>query len=1145
MKGIGLMKNNYPKKGNKTCLFKRSLAFILSCAIAAPLLVPESNQNHEEKTIHAAENITYGDVNSDGKISILDIIALKSYILEKNTDGFSVKAADLDGDGTVSAKDAVELSMFLLNQTGSFSCEMNIDTDGDGLCDYIEKEILGTDYLKKDTDGDGLDDYSEVYLCDTDPLNTDTGMTGVKDSAKDADGDKLTNAEEITLGTSPALADTDEDGLSDYDEVKKYKTNPLKEDTDGDGISDNGEIKLGLDPLKVKSDGKTSDAERTFEQKLSSDSDMLKIVNNEDSPYQLSISAKSSGYINEAVSVDISAYSNYLQNDAVTGEIVDIDYEDSFKIESFTISFTVSENAENYYIFRYFDDVNMLLPVETNYDANRIYTDCTEDGTYCIVDMDMWISNSSGAKEIQSAYTLYNAAYVSSANKTKMLDDIEVYFIMYITGTRVSSAQTALSKASETLINYCNKYSKTIKLYYVAYTGDLIVNERTKLNYLDNKSTTSDIDYMVKNSVYLTDTSNVDKRYCSLHKVISNSVLKISEEHSDCSKICFVVDYNFAPSCGQDQAVVKTMKANGTYFSFIYPNNNKNRDIYYFLSSDMDEVNWKDDFSDIVVDKVIGDKSSLDIMGYNYQSGLFGNVSLNAEITYDWYLAAMGKLTEAEIKKIGLPDSDGDGRYDFEEINMTYIKFDENGNIIIPTFEELYAEVLKKHKNGEISSKYWKSFKSCYQARTLYDENIGNVPILVLYSNPDYSDSDGDGIPDLNDKRPTKADRTYIDDKLLKDSNIFDSDYVKSSNVTVEGYGVLNSNTGDKSNNFINYKRVSNDKNKSVSSFLIYPQTNSDYQLNVNLDKNSICNVTIYTTSGILNKSRNYINLNPSESTQGSKNTYQYNFALLENKWYYIDISIESDNIDSGLYNVNIEQDNWIYSEYGGITYFAENDRIDIYQNYGLSHTWWDSYEKFYYPQEFFTSTVYPNNKPVNWKNDELWTDSFNTALVTQTGLAFMDNDIERVLGVKTGIADTYSDLSSMLTDVGFMLLLGGEEIPFIVGALVTSAGETTTFMSNILSDKERNQFVSSLTSACREISNRKSEYNLSLEKLSGKYHGLVNWDCDKSNLEWKYWNGKYINKYFIYTNPGEIIEHAYRLKYEPFKELYVNKPNS
>ena len=35
--------------------------------------------------------------------------------------------------------------------------------------------------------------------------------------------------------TDPNLADTDGDGLSDYDEVILYNTDPLLVDTDGDG----------------------------------------------------------------------------------------------------------------------------------------------------------------------------------------------------------------------------------------------------------------------------------------------------------------------------------------------------------------------------------------------------------------------------------------------------------------------------------------------------------------------------------------------------------------------------------------------------------------------------------------------------------------------------------------------------------------------------------------------------------------------------------------------------------------------------------------------------------------------------------------------------------------------------------------------
>ena len=208
-----------------------------------------------------------------------------------------------------------------------------------------------------------------------------------------------------------------------------------KEVEDGDGISDNGEIKLGLDPLKIKSDGKTSDAERIFEQKLDTDSETFRVINSGENPYRLSVSAKASGYIGESVNANISSYSNYLQNEAVAGDIIDIDYADSFKIETLTISFTVSENAADYYIFRYFEDVNMLLPVETQYDGNRVYTEAAEDGTYCIVDMDKWIENTAETTEVQSTAAVYNAVCASS--EAKSLESLEVYFLMYIRSSSV------------------------------------------------------------------------------------------------------------------------------------------------------------------------------------------------------------------------------------------------------------------------------------------------------------------------------------------------------------------------------------------------------------------------------------------------------------------------------------------------------------------------------------------------------------------------------------------------------------------------------------------------------------------------------------------------------------------------------------
>jgi hypothetical protein len=62
------------------------------------------------------------------------------------------------------------------------------------------------------------------------------------------DNDGLTPAEEAILGTNPANADSDADGLIDGDEVNIFGTNPLASDTDNDGIDDSYEIENGFDP---------------------------------------------------------------------------------------------------------------------------------------------------------------------------------------------------------------------------------------------------------------------------------------------------------------------------------------------------------------------------------------------------------------------------------------------------------------------------------------------------------------------------------------------------------------------------------------------------------------------------------------------------------------------------------------------------------------------------------------------------------------------------------------------------------------------------------------------------------------------------------------------------------------------------------
>jgi len=64
----------------------------------------------------------------------------------------------------------------------------------------------------------------------------------------DPDSDALTNEQEFYCDTHPNYSDTDDDGLTDGEEVLTYFTNPNDPDSDDDGFSDGYEVQHGSDP---------------------------------------------------------------------------------------------------------------------------------------------------------------------------------------------------------------------------------------------------------------------------------------------------------------------------------------------------------------------------------------------------------------------------------------------------------------------------------------------------------------------------------------------------------------------------------------------------------------------------------------------------------------------------------------------------------------------------------------------------------------------------------------------------------------------------------------------------------------------------------------------------------------------------------
>lgn len=201
---------------------------------------------------------------------------------------------------------------------------LELDTDNDNLHDYLEVLYL-TDLNNSDTDNDGIPDGVEVYYTYTDPNREDTDNNGVCDGDEDYDKDGLTNREEIENGTRPDEIDTDNDSLSDYDEINgvktkngyhTYQTDPTNEDTDGDGLRDDTELKLNLNPTNP------SDADTRVSQET--DKSLLpKEIN--DAPIPISFKGNLKGSIDENVKVKLINNSILFDLEGLIGDGVHID----------------------------------------------------------------------------------------------------------------------------------------------------------------------------------------------------------------------------------------------------------------------------------------------------------------------------------------------------------------------------------------------------------------------------------------------------------------------------------------------------------------------------------------------------------------------------------------------------------------------------------------------------------------------------------------------------------------------------------------------------------------------------------------------------------------------------------------------------
>ena len=199
-------------------------------------------------TIDARDDDSDGDGLADADEAGDD--SLKTAPRDSNRDGTAdFRSTDSDGDGTEDGSDNCPLtpnqSQNDLDGDGlGDACDS--DTDGDGFADALETK-LGMDPRSKDSDDDDISDAQELVRPD---MPTDTDGDGTID-ALDADSDNDGYSDDEEAGdddlTTPPV-DTDDDGTADFRD----------DDSDGDGVPDardNCRLVPNADQLDTDDDG--------------------------------------------------------------------------------------------------------------------------------------------------------------------------------------------------------------------------------------------------------------------------------------------------------------------------------------------------------------------------------------------------------------------------------------------------------------------------------------------------------------------------------------------------------------------------------------------------------------------------------------------------------------------------------------------------------------------------------------------------------------------------------------------------------------------------------------------------------------------------------------------------------------------------
>ena len=498
-----------------------------------------------------------------------------------------------------------------------------------------------------------------------------------------------------------------------------------------------------------------------------------------------------------------SGYSNAIKNDAILGITPEFVYTEGLKVEDVIINFDIDKTAQMNYnnkytgvsdefagikrlnVFKFFEDTNMLLPIETFHDVenNRVYTHVDELGTYCLMDMEIWLESLGITAENLTGDT--NAAVFSARSMAVAYSDddteeserdeqecLDVVLVAYPGIALIDETKSELKITSKEIFDRAAKENLDARIYFVDFLGSSIKTDDGKL-YAE---TYKEAESIINRQPAINGHSETSYALYKALNYVNHTLL--NQFRADSKRYCFVIDVGGYPATDVSMGAVPALKENGVVIGFSYNRGNSNADKYTLLATNAlcEQAvigGGRYNFGDFIVNEIFGNHEKeypiISAVGWK-------RIKLDKPITEDYRSYALAiendpSLHDGVVNLNKFADTDNDGLLDLEEIMFQTEKGNDlitfnKGEVILPNFEDCTGN-LPWSKHIFYVEKGIERYTNFANFQDLF-----GLKILPIKSDPTNPDGDGDGISDYDDMYWNGIDERYKNVNPLKSDTL-------------------------------------------------------------------------------------------------------------------------------------------------------------------------------------------------------------------------------------------------------------------------------------------------------------------------------------------------------------------------------------